>query len=441
MKTSRTFSLVSCMFLGLFLLLGPAAGPGQLFAQSTIITDEEALFGEDAPDTLDPVPAPAGGAADAASPVSPTAPGSGSNVTATFLKSDQVRIGGSFTGKLESSFSWTNPYEGNHDPLNPDSSSIDPTIASTIFFNARPEEDLRIYGSVKTAWPFINTATFLTSKDYYKVPTSNVAVLSKDISTINIQVFELFSDFTWNDRAYFRFGKHTVKWGVGYFFSPADVLNLTPIDVMDPTAQREGPISLRALVPIPGTQNNLWGYLLLPGSSSSGSFKPEELAYAGKAEFLLANTEIGLGGFYQKDMAPRFIGTASGSLGRLDLFAEAVVSWGNDRQYITALTPSPAFETRDDRWYFQGTAGLLYTARDGYTSLAAQYYYNGEGYPYDERNDLVDQFNALPSATQEDLSYTLIGNSGILIFHPNRSPLRGKPALWGPVGFPVRTVY
>jgi hypothetical protein len=410
MKTSRTFSLVSCMFLSLFLLLGPAAGPGPLFAQSsTIVTDEDALFGENAPDTLAPVPAPAGGAADAASPVSPAAPGSGSSVTAAFLKSDQVRIGGSFTGKLGTSFSWTNPYEGNHDPLSPDSSSLDPTIASTIFFNARPEEDLRIYGSVKTAWPFTNTDTVLTSAKYVSVPSPSVSTTSANLSTINLQVFELFSDFTWNDRVYFRFGKHTVKWGVGYFFSPADVLNLTPIDVTDPTAQREGPISLRALVPIPGTQDNLWGYILLPGSSSSGSFKPEDLAYAGKAEFLLTGSEIGLGGFYQKDKAPRLIATASGSLRRFDLFAEAVASWGNDRQYLTALTPSPAFESRDDRWYFQGTAGFIYTARDGYTSLAAQYYYNGEGYPYDERKDLVDQFNGLSQTIQENLSPILIG--------------------------------
>jgi hypothetical protein len=403
-STARNLPLALAVFLALCLSLGP--GAGRLSAQeSTIITDEEALFGEDAPDTLAPGPAAgaggtaaasaAAGAADAAGGISavPVTP-SGTSATAAFLKRDQVRIGGSFTGKLGTSFTWTNPWEGNHDVTNPDESSLSPTIASTLFFDARPDEDLKFYGSVKTAWPF-------TSEN-------------------NLQIFELFTDFTWNDAAYFRFGKHTVKWGVGYFFSPADVLNLTPIDVTDPTAQREGPISLRALVPIPGTQNNLWGYLLLPGSlpsntnsgsgtTSTGSFKPEDLGYAGKAEFLIGNFEVGFGAFYQQDRAPRIISTATGSLGRFDLFGEAVASWGNDRTYVTSISP-PSTETRDDRWYFQGTAGFLYTARDGYTSIAAQYYYNGEGYSYDERQSLVDQYYSLSQALQDSLAPVLVGS-------------------------------
>jgi hypothetical protein len=406
-STARNLPLALAVFLALCLSLGP--GAGRLSAQeSTIITDEEALFGEEAPDTLAPGPAAGTGAgatatagataaasaADAAGGISavPVTP-SGTSATAAFLKRDQVRIGGSFTGKLGTSFTWTNPWEGNHDVTNPDESSLSPTIASTLFFDARPDEDLKFYGSVKTAWPF-------TSEN-------------------NLQIFELFTDFTWNDAAYFRFGKHTVKWGVGYFFSPADVLNLTPIDVTDPTAQREGPISLRALVPIPGTQNNLWGYLLLPGSlpkdtnsgsgtTSTGTFKPEDLGYAGKAEFLIGNFEVGFGGFYQQDRAPRLMATATGSLGRFDLFGEAVASWGNDQTYVTNIS-TYSTETRDGVWYFQGTAGFLYTARDGYTSIAAQYYYNGEGYSYDERKSLVDQFYSLPQTLQDNLAPALVG--------------------------------
>ncbi len=416
MNISRRFCGLSLLVLGFLLVIEPGAGPGRLLAQGSGITaDEELLFGEDAPDTLSPGPAPAAGAADAAlnSVPSATAP----TATAAFLKRDQVRIGGSFSGKLGTSFTWTNPWEGNRDILKADSSSLNPTIASTLFFDARPDEDLRLYGSVKTAWPFTNSYTFLTGATYVNSPTSTVTTEKQSLSALNLQIFELFADFVWNDRAFFRFGKHTVKWGVGYFFSPADVLNLTAIDVSDPTAQREGPISLRALVPIPGTQNNLWGYLLLPGSLASASggsagteaFKPEDLGYAGKAEFLVGNYEIGLGGFYQQNHAPRLIATATGSLGRFDLFSEATASWGNDRKYVTSLVPTLSSEDRDDRWYFQGTAGFLYTARDGYTSIAAQYYYNGEGYGYEERENLINQFTALPQTFQDSLAPVLRG--------------------------------
>lgn len=339
---------------------------------------------------------------------------SSSNATAAFLKRDQVRIGGSFTGKLGTSFSWTNPWKGNQDPLNPDNLRLDPTIASTIFFDARPEEDLRIYGSVKTAWPFSGSYNFLTSANYENTPTPPVETISQSFSAINLQIFELFADFSWNDATYFRFGKHTVKWGVGYFFSPADILNLTAIDVTDPTAQREGPISLRALIPIPDTQNNLWGYLILPGSltgsssSGTGSFKPQDMGYAGKVEFILENYEIGFGGFYQHDRAPRLMATTTGAMGHFDLFAEVVASWGNDRTYITALDPL-ATEIQDGRWYYQGTLGFLYTGRDGYTSIAAQYYYNGEGYSYDKRDRLVDQFTSQPQIIQDSLAPVLTG--------------------------------
>ncbi|WP_304225334.1 hypothetical protein [Gracilinema caldarium] len=429
MNISRHFHAFSLSVLGFLFVFGPGAGPEMLSAQtSTIITDEDALFGDAAPDTLAPGPAPAAGAADAAqssagvvsaasaSSASSAGAASSSSAVSAFLTRDQVRIGGSFTGKLGTSFTWTNPWEGNRDPLNPDKSTLDPAIASTLFFDARPQEDLRFYGSIKTAWPFTNSATFLTDATYVELPSPSVTTKSASFSTVNLQVFELFTDFSWNDAAYFRFGKHTVKWGVGYFFSPADVLNLTSIDVTNPTAQREGPISLRALLPIPGSQNNLWGYLLLPGALPSGStsgeteaFKPQDLAYAGKGEFLLGNWEIGLGAYYKNDKAPRLITTATGSLGRFDLFAEAVASWGNDRQYVTSLTPTPAFESRDDRWYFQGTAGFLYTARDGYTSIAAQYYFNGEGYSYEERENLINQYTALPQTLQDSLAPVLGG--------------------------------
>ncbi|MFQ3547829.1 MAG: hypothetical protein SNJ56_05775 [Termitinemataceae bacterium] len=427
-KKFRWASLLAFVWL----CAGPGLiGPGHLAAQtSTIITDEDALFGEDAPDTLDPQlssgtgntsSAPAGSAGTGAGSTLGSTSGS---ATAAFLKRDQVRIGGSFSGNLKTSFTWTNPWEGNGKLLDPDNSRLDPTIASTLFFDARPEEDFRVYGSVKTAWPFTSTSTFLTSAQYIGSPSPQVVTTQESLTTLNLQVFELFADFSWKDAAFFRFGKHTVKWGVGYFFSPADVLNLTSIDVTDPTAQREGPISLRAHIPVPGTQNNFWGYILLPGSAATGDtnqinstsgtgsqravFKPEDAGYAGKAEFLIGNYEIGLGGLYQKDKAPRFMATATGSLGRFDMFAEAVASWGNDRLYVTSITPFTT-ESRDDRWYFQGTAGFLYTARDGYTTLAAQYYYNGEGYGYEERKDLVAQFRNLPSSLQESLAATVAG--------------------------------
>jgi hypothetical protein len=167
--------------------------------------------------------------------------------------------------------------------------TLSPSVAGKVFFDARPDEDTRFYGSVKTAWPFTTTQNVLTGATY--VPATppvttdpTVTTTSTTLSWPNVSVFELFADRAWNDTLFFRFGKHTVKWGVGYFWSPADVINLTQIDVTDPTAQREGPISLRLLAPIKGTQNNIWAYAIVPNvtSANAASLDATDVAAAAK---------------------------------------------------------------------------------------------------------------------------------------------------------------
>ncbi|HWP69074.1 MAG TPA: hypothetical protein VN437_07190, partial [Rectinemataceae bacterium] len=169
------------------------------------------------------------------------------NPVTAALKTEKVRIGGSFYGSLSAAATWTDLWGGGSDLFNADSSALDVVLKSTLFFDARPSEDFRVYGSAKTAWPFATTKTFLTS-----------ATTSDSITAPNISLFELFADYSLNDKIFFRFGKSTVKWGVGYFWSPADVINLEPINLLDATAQREGPVNFRMHIPVLGTQNNFY---------------------------------------------------------------------------------------------------------------------------------------------------------------------------------------
>ena len=90
---------------------------------------------------------------------------------------------------------------------------------------------------------------------------------------------------------FLRGGKHTIAWGVGYFFSLAGVLNLTAIDQEDPDAEREGPVSLRVNLPI--DFHNLYLYVLADPADGG-----VQLAAAPKAEVVLGGTEIGIGTFY-----------------------------------------------------------------------------------------------------------------------------------------------
>lgn len=338
--------------LSVALLAAAAVAPGLRAEDVKIETDESALFGDE--ETV----------------VEKVAEEEKGKAVQTFLKTETVRIGGTYTGTLETAFGWTDPWNGNHDPLAPETKRLLPAADAKVFFDARPNDYTRFYGAAKASWPYKDATDF--------------------------QIFELFADFNWNDALNFRFGKHTVKWGVGYFWSPADVLNLGAIDVADPTAQREGPINLRLHVPVPGTQNNLWAYAILPRVASAddaAKIEPDDVALAAKYEFLVGGWEIGTGAWYRRDYAPKAMLTATGALWRLNLFGEAVVSWGSDKTWVTnAATLSTTKHL--DSLYFSGTAGFSYTNATDNVNAFFQYFYNGDGYDDADRKSLISQARA-----------------------------------------------
>jgi len=258
----------------------------------------------------------------------------------SLLSSDVARLGGSISGSVTPSWKWFDPWADGLDPTSPDSYGLEPALSALVYFDGRPSQSTRFYGSVKTAWPFDDAD--------------------------NTRVFELFSDFSWNDSLYFRFGKQTINWGVGYFFSPANVMNLQTIDVLDPGAQLEGPVALRVNYPVPGTQHNLWAYAVF----DSADMKPEETALAAKAEFVYGGWELGVGGYYKKDDPIRGMLTAVGSVGQISVFGEATLQLGTSRTWVTEVSSalvSTNFVTTtdtadyDDTVFFKGTTGLSYS--------------------------------------------------------------------------------
>lgn len=306
----------------------------------------------------------------------------------SLLATDAVRIGGSLVGTVTTTWQWNDPWSNGLTPS--DSYGLTPALSALVFFDGRPTESTRFYGSVKTAWPFTESTS--------------------------TQVFELFSDFSWNDSLYLRFGKQTINWGVGYFYSPANIMNLQQIDPTDPTAQLEGPVALRAMVPIKGTQHNLWGYAVF----DSATMKPEDTALAAKAELVFGGWELGLGGYYKKDDPIRGMVTAVGSIRDISLFGEATVSRGSSRTWVTkvlSLDPPIATTTTDDTSiFFKGTAGFRYSNSTDNWSLLAQYLYDGEGYANADREARIDETNALlvPGSETVYSQYlkALIYNSG-----------------------------
>lgn len=367
----RTSLLVLGLAAVFLLSAGISVGAQEASGDSSLGTDLDTLFGGEIVDSAEPTPATAANPAAATNPVTAA------------LKSDKVRIGGNFNGSLSPTATWTDLWGGGSDLASPDNTALALSLKSTLFFDARPTEDFRVYGSVKTGWPF--------------------STISGTTEVPNISVFELFADFSLNDAVFFRFGKSTVKWGVGYFWSPADVINLEQINVLDASAQREGPINFRISIPVQGTQNNFYLYTIL--DENDVAF--ETTALAAKAEFLLGNYEFGVGAYYRYDTAERAMITLTGPLGDFDVFGEAMVSRGSAKNFVTGIdTSSPyaihtstAADIRDNL-YFSASTGFLYSNSNTNVTAMGQYYYNGEGYADGDRTTLIaDAKLAIMSAT------------------------------------------
>ena len=240
-------------------------------------------------------------------------------------------------------------------------------LGATVFLDARPADDFRVFGKVDLSYPFTTDADAQPAREFDDI----------------VRVKELFSDFTIGDALFLRGGKHTIAWGVGYFFSPADVLNLTAIDPEDPDAEREGPVSLRANLPI--GFHNLYLYALADPIDGG-----VQLAAAPKAEVVLDGAEVGIGAYYRPDRVPRAMLTLSTSLLEFDLFAELEASLGSDRRFVERAARGSgnryglrAVRNSDDL-FAAATAGLRYTytpeAGDWSATVAGQYLWNGEGY-------------------------------------------------------------
>ena len=329
------------------------------------------------------------------------------NPLQSFLKTETVKIGGNISGTVSASWTWNDPWTVGFDLANPDSHELAPALNSLLYFDARPEEDFRVHGSFKTAWPFAQTENLLNSAELDTAGT--IITTSTWVRVPDVRIFELFSDFQLGDNAYLRFGKATVKWGVGYFFSPADIINLESINILDPTVQREGPLQFRVFVPYGPSQNTLSFYSIF--DTDNQDF--ENTALAAKAEFLLGNYELGLSGYYRYDTSERGALTLTGPLGNFDIFAEGVIARGSPKAFYSSFKSTPPYYNKissDDirnTLYPSATMGFLYNNQNGDFTAIAQYFFNGEGYSDADRTSLFNSYESQPAAVKKMILYSI----------------------------------
>lgn len=281
-----------------------------------------------------------------------------------FLITENTEIGGNILFKMESEI------------IPGESETTTPSLGGKIYLDARPEEDFRAFIKGDIDVPF-------NEED-----NSNVFRLT-----------EMFTDFNYNDLVYFRAGKFKINWGVGRYYSPADVLNITQIDPDNPDEEREGPVSLKTNIPV--GLNNLNLYLIAPNGYNSVT----DTTYALNYSFLVMDTEITIGGIYRNDFAPKGTLTMTGGLLDVDLYSEMLISYGSDLSILE----------KDEEVYFSGTVGGSYSLSfdDVATSFVfnGQYYFNGE----------LEEHSILGSASVLD-----IFDSGVNLTLTSQNELKGS---------------
>ena len=377
--------------------------------ESSIVVDEDALFGDDASgETADGTGASLEdslfGEADDSETASQLIPSeatgapfieeisSATGVESSLLVTESVQIGGRYALGGQSTWSWDDPSEFFDNLSTPDTDSASVDLSTTLYFDARPTDDLRVFGKTSISYPFDDEGGTRAFDEVFHVD-------------------ELFSDFNWNETLFFRGGKHTLNWGVGYFFSPADLLNVTEIDPEDPEAEREGPVSLKAHWP--WDVHNAYLYLIANDIEAW-----DEIGIAGKAELVFGSTELGVGGLYLKNTAPSGMLTVSVPIWDIDFFGEAVMLYGSDRRFVEESETAPSgvvVATYKDKLFYHATAGLSFIYAfdevDSSVRFSGQYLYNGEGYSdLAVLKDNSDAVNAL--LFTGELSRTDLMNTG-----------------------------
>jgi len=273
---------------------------------------------------------------------------SDANPAKTLLESDKVVIGGRFSVSAQVNLDPNATKDG--DVFS--SGLID--LSTRLFLDARPSSDFR---------------AFVKGDLSYKTSTG-----------VNFELREVFADIDLYDTVFLRAGKQTINWGVGFFFSPANLINLERVNPEDPEAELAGPVAVKAQLPI-GT-DNLTGYLLMSDIESG-----IDIGLASRYEFLVEGYEVTVGGIYQPDNPWAVMATGSGSIGDVAVFAEAVLQGNSNKVFVIKDPDSPSgvgTETRKDAVFFSGTVGGRYnfTTEDQLFSVSAsaQYFFNGLGY-------------------------------------------------------------
>ncbi|MDX2020225.1 MAG: hypothetical protein SF187_08285 [Deltaproteobacteria bacterium] len=220
---------------------------------------------------------------------------------------------------------------------------------------------------------------------------------------------QLWLRFDIKHRVFVTAGKQHVRWGTARFWAPGDFLHIrrrNPLDVFD---ARAGTTMLKLHMPVESKGWNFYAYALTEGAGPTTTVGT--LAGAARAEFVLGQSELGLGGLLQEGRKPKTQADFSIGIGPFDLYGEVAIRYGSEvdrvrydeNATLPMTTDRPPWQSEAD-WRSQNlsaavqtlfpsyrkngvqpqtvgglTYSLQYADKDVLT-LGAEYFYNPLGY-------------------------------------------------------------
>ena len=206
-----------------------------------------------------------------------------------FEESKKIVVSGDFVIRAGGGFGWTDePFDGYPEKV------AGAYSKATISFDARPDPTIRIFGKLKTEMDSDNGSDVWSRLDFD----------------------ELYCDYNWLDKSFFRLGKFYMTWGQGRLFRPANFME----DSEDGT-------SFRMTMP-----NVLDGVTLVslykryPGSPNDGKLHKGDVSLAGHADKTFGPINFSAAMLYNQMDGQRYSGSVKTVILGTDLFADYVLN-------------------------------------------------------------------------------------------------------------------
>lgn len=205
-----------------------------------------------------------------------------------FEESKKIVVSGDFVVRAGGGFGWTEePFDGYPDKV------AGAYSKATISFDARPDPTIRIFGKLKTEMNSDNGSDVWSKLDFD----------------------ELYCDYNWLDKSFFRLGKFYMTWGQGRLFRPANFME----DAEDGTAFRM-------------TMPNVLDGVSFVSLYKKRVFRDDkklhkgDLSFAGHADKTIGPINFSVAMLYNDLDGQRYSGSVKTVILHTDLFADYVLN-------------------------------------------------------------------------------------------------------------------